>query len=412
MRKILNLAVSDYKRRWNKPALILLYVFTPVIISLIMWFAFGGGSETGGFAPLKLAIVNNDKDGFISDFFSKAFTGEETREFINASVVSEEKALKMINGRKVSAVIIIPEGFSENIIKGEKSELRLIKNPTEIVYPMIAETGLNIIKDGTNYFLTIFGDEIDLIRKLIKNRESMDSKKFQEIYNSVESKIKKIIPLFGDRGIDIIEIKKEKKRIPWAIFFFAGMSFFFLFFISNAILMDMVKERNSFMIKRLFLSELKKCEYYFARLFSAIVFLFTIEIVLAIAGRIIFSLKTSHYFLLLANLFLSALILTFLSAAIMGLSNNEKQVHNLGMVVVFIFAILGGSLIPVSVLPEAIGKISIISPLFYITESTISLVLGNMERFYKMFEVSSLISLVLFVIAYILNIRALKKVVR
>ncbi len=412
MKKILKLAVSDYKRRWNKPILILLYIFTPVIITLIMWIAFGGGSGDSGFSPLKLAIVNNDKGGVISDFFVNAFSNDNARDKIKAFVVKEPEAMKLINRRKVSGVMIIPKNFSKNILEMKKTEIKLIKNPTEMIYPMIAETGLNIIKDGTNYLLTIFKDEITIIRTSIEKKEKMDNTTFTTLYNKIGDKIKKIIPLFKEQKIEVKDVKEEKKKIPMAVFYFTGMAFFFLFFISNAVLNDMVKERNSFIIKRLFLSELKKSEYFFARILSVILFMFTIELVLAITGRLLFHITTNSILWLLITLFLSAIILSLLSAVIMGLSNNERQVHNIGMIFVFLFAMLGGSLIPVSVLPASIRKFSVISPLYYITESVISLVLQRMDKFYHLIISTAFIAIGLFILSYLLNIRALKKVVK
>lgn len=412
MRKIIALAKSDYKRRWNKPILIILYILTPVIISFIMWMAFGGGGESGGFAPLKLAIVNNDKNGIISEFLSNALSNDKTNGKLKTFLVRKKEAFELINKRKVSGIIIIPEKFSEKIFKRENTELLLIKNPTETIYPLIAETGLNIIKDGTNYILTIFKEEIDKIQKAIEKKEKIKGEFFKEIFDSAGEKIEKIIPLFKEQKIEIIDLKKSKKKVPLAIFFFAGMSFFFLFFISNAILTDMVKERNRFIIKRLFLSELKKSEYFFSRILSAFVFILTIEIILSLTGRVIFGLKTNNLLLLFLTLCISALILTLLSAIIMGFSNSERQVHNIGMIFVFVFAILGGSLIPVSILPTSIRKISVISPLYYMTESVISLILQNMSRFYNMLLIATIISAVLFILAYALNIRALKKVVK
>ncbi len=412
MRKVLKLSAIDYKRRWNKPVLVLIYILSPVLITLIMWFAFGGDGSDSGFSPIKIAIVNNDKGKIISDFLEGAFSHEKAKKYINASSVSYDKAMELINNRKVSAVIIIPKKFSDRLIKRENTEMKLIKNPTEIIYPMIAETGMNILKDGANYILTIFGEEIETIRKAVDDKKNIDSAMFKNLYDSIEPKIKKIIPLFKDKKIKIEELTEKRKKTSFVIYIFAGMSFFFLFFISNAILNDMVKERNKFIIKRLFLSELKKSEYFFSRILSSIIFVFTIEIILAITGRLLFNLKTNNIFWLLITLIVSSVTLTVLSATIMGLSNNERQVNTLGMIFVFFFAILGGSLIPVSALPPSLSKFSVVSPLFYITESVISLVIGRMERFYNMIFVSFLISLFLLFLSYFLNIKALKKVVK
>ena len=412
MSKIINLAFSDFKRRWNKPALIILYIITPIIITFIMWIAFGGGSGSSGVSPLKIAVVNNDKGGVISDFLVNGLNNERVKDKIKTFVVSEEESFKLINSRKISGIIIIPKGFTKNILNRQKTEIKLIKNPTEIIYPMIAETGLNIVKDGTNYLLTIFKDEIEIIKNSVENKEKINSTVLVSLYDKIRDKIKKLVPLFEEQKIEIQDVTEEKKGGSLAIYFFAGMSFFFLFFISNAVLNDMVKERNKFIIKRLFLSELKKSEYYFSRLISVVIFLFTIEIFLAITGGLLFGIKVPSLFWLLSSLLISAIVLSLCSAIIMALSKNERQSHNLGMIFVFFFAILGGSLIPVSSLPPSVRGFSVFSPLYYITESTIALSTQRLDRFFHMMTIASLIAVGLFIISYLLNIKALKRVIK
>jgi len=156
---------------------------------------------------------------------------------------------------------------------------------------------------------------------------------------------------------------------------------------------------------------LKKREYYFARLISVTVFLFTIELALAVTGRLLFGITVTSLSWLLAGLLLAALVLSLCSAFIMGISKNEKQAHNYGMIFVFLFAILGGSLIPVSALPAAVQRISVISPLYYLTQSMIALSTQDQEGFYRMLTIASLIAAGLFGVAYFLNIRTLKKAV-
>ncbi len=411
MKKIIRLALADYQRRWNKPVLILLYVLTPVVITVIMWLAFGGGSSGNDFAPLRIAVVNHDQDGLVSNFLVSALNNERAKEHITTFVVGEEEARDLINHRKVSGIIILPEGFTEDILNDRKTEITLIKNPTETIYPMIAETGLELVKDATNYLLAIFHDEIEVIREAVKKEEKINSADLVSLYDNMDDKISRIVPLFKEEKIAVEDVTEEKKETSLAIYFFAGMSFFFLFFISNAILNDMVKERNRFIIRRLFLSELKKREYYFARLISVTVFLFTIELALAVTGRLLFGITVTSLSWLLAGLLLAALVLSLCSAFIMGISKNEKQAHNYGMIFVFLFAILGGSLIPVSALPAAVQRISVISPLYYLTQSMIALSTQDMAGFYRMLTITSLIAAGLFVVAYFLNIRALKKAV-
>jgi len=412
MRKILKLSLFEYKRKWNKPALVLIYILTPIIITLIMWFAFGGGTSGTGFAPIKIALVNNDKDGFISKFFINVLSDDRIKDKIITKVVNEKESEELINNRKVSAILIIPEKFSADLIDMKKTQISLIKNPSEIIYPSIVELGMNIVRDITNFMLTLFEDEIRLIKNSINKGEKINDKDFIKLYDKSRVKIERLIEIFYDRGIGVKEVKKEKKNVSFVIYIFSGMGFFFLFFISNAFLEDMVKDRNKLVLKKLFLTKLKKSEYYFSKLFSAVIFLLTIEIVLSISGRIIFNIKTNNIFLLIIMLVISSLMLSLISIFVVGISKNHNQVHNINMIIVFLFAILGGSLIPVSSLPSSIRIFSIISPLYYLTQGINSLILNNLNQFYNNLLISSLIIISLLFISYFVNIKALKRVIK
>ncbi len=412
MRKIFKLSLFEYKRKWNKPVLVLLYIFTPIIITLIMWFAFGGGSSGGNFAPIKIAIVNNDKEGIISKFFVNALSDEKLKDKIITKVVNIEESENLINNRKVSAILIIPENFSHDLIEMKKTHILLIKNPAQMIYPSIVEIGMNIVKDITNFMLTLFENEINMIKKSMDKGEKISNNDLIKLYEKSRVKIRKLIEIFNDRGIGIKEIKTKKKGGSYVIYIFSGMGFFFLFFISNAFLEDMVKDRKKFVLKRLFLSELKKSEYYFSKLLSAVIFLLTIELVLSLSGRIIFSIKTNNIFLLSIMLLVSSLMLSLISIFVVGISKNHNQVHNINMIIVFLFAILGGSLIPVSSLPSSVRMFSVISPLYYITQGINSLISGNLNEFYNDLLISSLIVLFLLFISYFVNIKALKRVIK
>ncbi len=406
MKKIFYLSKVEYKRRWVKPTIIILYIITPVLISFIMWVAFGG-MNLDKISPLKIAIVNKDKEGIVSNFFVNGFKGMEDRGFIQSKIVNEKIAKDLIEKRKVSAILIVPENFSKDILNYKKTELILIKNPSEVIYPMIAEEGIVITKDIINYFLTIFEDEIEVIKDVVVGKEDIS---VNRIYKSSEKKFRKILKIIMGEIIVLDEKQKEEQNENLAIYFFPGMSFFFLFFISNAFLFEIVKERKKFILKRMFLSGLKESEYYFSKIFGSLIILLLIEFLLSILGYYLFKIKVCSIFWLAVSLVLSALILVSFSALIMGISKNERGAQSIGMVFVFSFSIAGGALVPVRVLPESFRVFSHISPFYYITESIISISLSDMGRFFYSIKWGFVSFIILFLLGYCFNIKILKRI--
>jgi len=412
MRRIIELFKADFKRRWNKPLLILLYLVSPIIFAAIMWLAFGGGGD--GFSPLNMAVVNKDKNGMISDFLVNAFKNEQMEDRLKTYNTDKKTADKMLENGEISAILIIPENFTGDFFDEKNPSLILKKNPAHQIYPEMSETILEILKEAVDYLLTFFYDEFQILKNAFENEGNITEEKLINLYDDMKNKIEIIVKIVEEPsiGLDEVKEKEEKEKVPITVYFFPGLSFFFMFFIASAALTDSVKERSKFILKRLFASNLRKYEYALSKILSCVIFILVIEIVLSIAGYMFFSLTVESVLLFLGLIFIAAVLITSLFVIITSISEKETQVHNISMIFIFLFAILGGSMIPVQNLPDFLKSIAFISPIYHINNATISIILGDMGKFDLYFTNSIIIGLILFIVGFIFNIKALKRVIR
>ena len=68
--------------------------------------------------------------------------------------------VSQLDDNQLSAVIIIPAGFSSDFLAGKKVTLGLIKNPAESIKPTIIEEGLGILTAGLDGLARNFAPDL------------------------------------------------------------------------------------------------------------------------------------------------------------------------------------------------------------------------------------------------------------
>ena len=134
MSKFLKVFTYDLKMTLRqREALFWLFLF-PVLLMVVLGFVFGSSGDL----KLKVGIV--DLDGSqVSGAIVEVFGG------IDAIVVeagSEEEERAAIKGGDRNAVIIIPEGFGEEVMSGRQGELTVVINETEVSTAQITASTL------------------------------------------------------------------------------------------------------------------------------------------------------------------------------------------------------------------------------------------------------------------------------
>jgi len=85
-----------------------------------------------------------------------------------------EQGIHLLEKRKVSAFVLLPENLTVDLLGSQSTTLTLYKNPAESVLPRIVEEGLEILCVGTSEALNLLQPEMKLIRDMIDRNRMPD----------------------------------------------------------------------------------------------------------------------------------------------------------------------------------------------------------------------------------------------
>ncbi len=118
--KALNIAWKDLTLVLRDRSGLLLMVASPLALTLVVAFAFGGlgggGSNSGGISGIPVAIVNHDSGQF-SQYILQAFQSQQPGGLVKPVEVSNEAAARRaVDNDEYAAAVIIPGNFSDSIL--------------------------------------------------------------------------------------------------------------------------------------------------------------------------------------------------------------------------------------------------------------------------------------------------------
>jgi ABC-2 type transport system permease protein len=357
---IFHLVRKDFRRKWKNPAVILGFLFIPLVFTLIFGMVFGsGGEET--LPQVKILAVDNDQS-LISGFVLGALTQGELNELIDLEEIEEEEGRKLLDRGKASALLIIPENFGDNIWEEQPTEIVLIKNPAEQFLPQIAEEILDTITLGLSSLRQVFAGELDTIRTLAELDEFPDetiSTLSLQFKDRIEGLSKYLIPpVISIKQITLSEEKEEVSDLSVQAYILPAIAVMFLLFICNAVFEDVLFEKESGTLMRLRVSPINLREYIWSKIVTSTLIGILCTSLLIILGRVFFSINWGNpVSLALLVLCLNILIAGFISF-LFSFVRTERQVGALLTTVILLMSMLGGSMVPVENYPPAILKFS------------------------------------------------------
>lgn len=153
--KILDIALNDMVRNFRSVMAVGMMFAVPLVITGLIFFAFGGTG--GGAADLpvtRVVVVNHDTPPAGSPDFGnrlvEMLADPSVSKWLQSSPAADEAtAIAMVNRQAAGVALIVPAGFSQAILTGEgQPEVRLVQDPTLTIGPMVVRNMLGSLIDG------------------------------------------------------------------------------------------------------------------------------------------------------------------------------------------------------------------------------------------------------------------------
>jgi ABC-type Na+ efflux pump permease subunit len=330
---------------------VILTFLLPVILITLFAFAYGSiGAYDGRSEPVNLLVADLDHSRSSKDIIYKIDSLEDIRVIASDVIKSKELVIK----GKYAGALIIYEGFQDSLEAGHSA-------PVEVVYDRSRDMEIGIIQQNLiSTFMSTAGEIIvkkSIEKYLQENFPTIDKSTSDDILKSAINKNNNTPAI---KWTSVVGEKNDTKLgLIQAV---AGTAILMLLFSVAGVGTSILEEKENGTINRLLYSPLKGSSI----LYSKMLFAFFISILQLTAmflfAWLIFNMDLSVnipglILMIIATSFAVSSLGIFLAAV----ARTRQQAQNLSTIIILIMSAIGGSMIPLFIMPSILQKIALLS---------------------------------------------------
>lgn len=393
LRKDLKIILSDRKA-------LATMIFMPIILSTILSFALSGSfmdTDDGNISKFHLAIVkkydiNEDMDkinnaftkGLIGEnlnhndrndlmkaarelnieelFFDKFLGTDELKKIIDYRVEDEETAIKLLNDKKIAAVIILPENFIHDMTINfitpfrNKVSINVVANPE---YTMGGQVAEGVMSGFTDRISSI------IIAKNVFIEAGLEEDRGKTVFKDIEIIVDEIKNNIENMGANIDYIQLEgKKPISSFGYYAAAMATMFMLFAASYGSRTLLEEKDNITYQRMIIAGTSKWKIAAGKFFMVFVFSLLQMTIMILYSSLVFNVSWGNLGLVvmisICTMFAIAGLGTMIAAATLKAGNYKMSIV-FDSIIIQVMALIGGSFVPFEMLPKFMQKLSILS---------------------------------------------------
>jgi ABC-2 type transport system permease protein len=369
MRRVLLILGNDIRRHLKAPLVIVIFIAIPLVMTGIIGLVFGPRTEDSQLPAISVLLVDNDK-GIAARLMLGAFDADELKKMFQVTVTDEADGRRRMAAGQASAMVVIPKGFTLDLLESKPVTLEVVKNPAEQFLPDVVEEFMNTMAVMLSGAVQAFADEARGIRLMLDT--PLEGFSWEALAPELGKAQKKVVAAEKYLNPLLIRLKEEETQAAGAAPEFTqrdlfsailpGMAIMFLLFIVQTVMRDLLSEREDGKLRRMMTTPLRPLELISARLLGGWLMGMIVLLVMAAAGTLIFRVTWGPfgYFLALGA------VACFWTAALFGLLHalfqNRNQAGALSAPIILAFSLFGGSMLSPEAMPEAFRAVGVLTP--------------------------------------------------
>ncbi len=336
-----------------------------VVMSLLLGPLFRGADDNAIKLPVVILDNSAQANTVITDLQSiNGFSIEtEINEGNQTRAMTRAGAEAMLrDGRRVAA-LIIPDGFGNALTRGEKANVIVLQDPAQLNLANVVLGAVNGVlgRVGGQAQTTQSVEQLtQLVQSKLPPQAPFDADAFRASALDKMNKSLNTSPITVET-INIAPVNENQigvfeQNVP-------GFSIMFVFFLVNFVAGSIMAEKQDGTFRRLLVAPISKPALLAGKLLpNFIVGLIQITILFAV-GHFVFGMKLGNdlFGLVLVTIAVS-LAATGLGILVAALVKTERQISGLGTLVILTLAALGGSMVPLSVMPDFMQNVAKFTP--------------------------------------------------
>jgi len=362
--RVIDLALKDISqlvRDWRAAVFLLAM---PIGFTLMFGFAFGGreGIEEGD-PRLPVGYLDQDQ-GQLSPELAALLASSEVIRIDEDAATSAAELEEQVAGDDLAAAIIVPDGYSSELLAGQTPRLILVADPAgnagiaaqgEV---QSAAARLSSAVRAAELGSQVYDEQIGFADDAVRQ-------------SYFEDRLAEGVAAWESPPITIDNQKAFAEENPADENAFAQtspgmMAQFAVFGLLGAVTI-LVLERKNGSMKRMLTTDLSKGEILFGHYIAMTIMIFVQLFVLVVFGQLFLGLDyLSQPLATLLMITATSIMVAALGLLIGALAKSEEQVIVYSLIPMFILSGFGGSWVPLDVMPEGFGQIARLTPLAWV----------------------------------------------
>ncbi len=350
---------KEIKLFFNDKRAMMLSFLLPIALITLFAMAFGaiGGDEES--SPIYLVVVDEDQSAFSKNFISTL----DTTKSLSIEKMNFEDAQKEVKKGDAAALLVFHKGIEDSMHNGNAL-------PIELQYDASREAEVGLLQQalisklmssmGASFFQQQAIQQFEWQFPMLDSATSvMIKKQIAEVLSS---------PLSLRRGaggevIKMTALVQDKDNAAGLVQAVAGNAMIVLLFSVAAMGAGILEEKEEGTLKKLLYSPIKPQQILFGKMFSAIIISILQLIVMFLFAWLAFGLDIfinipSLIIMILATAFAVSGVGLFLAS----IARTRQQVQGLSSLIILTMSALGGSMVPLFIMPmfmQQLAKISL-----------------------------------------------------
>ncbi|MBF4693141.1 ABC transporter permease [Fusibacter ferrireducens] len=415
---ILKMLKKDIAVLFSERKSLIIFIIMPIVLTTILSFSLKGTfQETGKFNAFKVAIVKAydseedlsyfrtklsayvDFDKVMADqnnmdfekvFFQDFLENEDVKSIMTSVVMTDEEAQKALLNDEIVAIFYLPKGFIYNQLINftmpyrNEIQIRMISSSEHQYASQIAESVMMSYFDlmnekviQKNVFIEVGASYLDTQDLFAHLGEILD--------NRVENPNSGKMQATAGMQIQHETISGEKAIDSFTYYSIAMMSMFILY-ASGYVGRALLREKKMQTLSRAAVAGVTKVKVLVSKFLMTLILCMVQMSLLLIYAKIVLKVDWERPLMMAIGILFSAIAVSGLGIFISAitLTRDSYKVANIfETVLIHIFALFGGSYVPLEVLPSIVSRVKFIA----LNSAVLDLFLG----IYKGVEISNLL---------------------
>jgi ABC-type multidrug transport system permease subunit len=351
MRFLLSTAEKDLRRHLRDPLALALWVVIPLLIGALITLVMGGLDTAPPTAHLLLAEEDGD---LLSRLLARAFGQAGPGQFVHIERVTQEEGRVRIGRGEATALLVIPKGFADDVLRDKPTTLLLVTNPAQTIMPRILEESLEIGVEGAFYLHQVAGPELrDIIRERPEGQRGPTDEEVSRISVAIRQIIDRLQKYLFPPVIQVeTELERTGPKISTTQMFLPGILVMTLMFMAEGLSGDVWRERDQGTLRRAVCTPASTVTLLGGKLLAAAAVICGCALVVLLAGMLYLGMPLLRLPLVLAWAVFSGVVFVQFLLVLQMLSSSQRAGTVLASSIIMPLLFMGGSFFPFEVMPD------------------------------------------------------------